>query len=135
MEIHRPSDVMPTVSGSNLTFMVGDGASHRRPPLSRSRPLTKLGRLVSFPAMMSATRAGNNDFDSLTNLQEFALGTDPNVSSGASIVYVNGGAVTTPGTPVVIEESGNYFAVYGRRVSGFDDDNLGVKRQPVPDFK
>ena len=57
----------------------------------------------------------NPDGDGLTNLLEFAFGTDPTVSSGGSIAW-SGGAVTGHGTPVVIQESGIYYAVYGRRV-------------------
>ncbi len=62
----------------------------------------------------------NPDFDSLTNLQEYAFGTDPTVSSGGSIVWVNGGAVTNTGLPVAFDFSTgsggvDYRAVFGRR--------------------
>jgi fibronectin-binding autotransporter adhesin len=70
------------------------------------------GADVSNPAL-------NFDSDGLTNLQEYAFGTDPTASSGGSIEWTPGspvGAVTQRGTPVVIEESGMYYAVYGRRV-------------------
>jgi hypothetical protein len=70
------------------------------------------GADVSNPAL-------NFDSDGLTNLEEYAFGTDPTVSSGGSIEWTPGspvGAVTSRGTPVVIEESGMYYAVYGRRV-------------------
>ncbi|OYV06248.1 MAG: hypothetical protein CFE26_07320, partial [Verrucomicrobiales bacterium VVV1] len=66
------------------------------------------GADVSNPAL-------NFDSDGLTNLQEYAFGTDPTVSSGGSITW-SGAVVTQRGTPVVIEESGIYYAVYGRRV-------------------
>jgi fibronectin-binding autotransporter adhesin len=67
---------------------------------------------VSNPAL-------NFDGDGLTNLQEYAFGTNPTVSSGGSITWTPGspvGSVTSRGTPVVIEEGGFYYAVYGRRV-------------------
>jgi autotransporter-associated beta strand protein len=68
---------------------------------------------VSNPAL-------NFDSDSLTNLQEFAFGTNPTSSTG-SLVYVNGGAVTTPGSPVLLEDGGNYYAVFGRRTTYIAD--------------
>jgi fibronectin-binding autotransporter adhesin len=72
----------------------------------------------------------NPDGDGLTNLQEFAFGTDPTVSSGGSITW-SGAAVTGHGTPVVIEESGIYYAVYGRRVS-YVADGLTYTQQFSP---
>jgi len=54
------------------------------------------------------------DGDGLTNLQEFAFGTDPTVYSSAGIVY-NSTDVTTPGSPKMIEDGGTYYAVFGRR--------------------
>ena len=42
---------------------------------------------------------GNGDGDSLTNLLEFAFGTNPTVSDGSSLVWSDPGF--TPGTPVV----------------------------------
>jgi autotransporter-associated beta strand protein len=70
----------------------------------------------SFAKAFTDKLPGSNpDGDGLTNLQEFAFGTDPTVSSGGSITW-SGAAVTGHGTPVVIQESGIYYAVYGRRV-------------------
>ncbi len=57
----------------------------------------------------------NPDFDTLNNLQEFAFGTDPTVSSTGPITYAEG-VVTARGEPVVIEQSGVRYAVFGRRV-------------------
>jgi len=57
--------------------------------------------------------AGNNDGDGLTNLQEFAFGTQPTDSTG-EIVY-SGGTLTTPGAPKLVAASGTYSMVFGRR--------------------
>ena len=57
--------------------------------------------------------AGNNDGDGLTNLQEFAFGTQPTGSTG-EIVY-SGGILTTPGAPKLVAASGTYSMVFGRR--------------------
>ena len=54
-----------------------------------------------LPADLS-NPAGNNDGDTLTNLQEYAFGTNPTVSTGGSITYTPGGSVTTPGSPVAL---------------------------------
>ena len=67
------------------------------------------------------TQGGNPDSDTLTNLQEYAFGTDPTDGSSGpgSIIYVAGGAVTTPGSPVAtnlaVGEGVDYRAVFGRR--------------------
>jgi hypothetical protein len=55
------------------------------------------------------------DNDGLTNLQEFAFGTNPTQSTTGPIGYVNGGAVTTPGSPDLLSDAGTYYAVFGRR--------------------
>ena len=60
------------------------------------------------------TPTGNPDGDGLTNLQEYAFGTDPTVSFSGEIVY-DATDVTTPGGPKMIEEGGMYYAVFGRR--------------------
>jgi len=60
------------------------------------------------------TPGGDSDSDGVTNLQEFAFGTDPTVSSTGSIVY-NGTDVITPGTPKIVEDGGVFYAVFGRR--------------------
>ncbi|MCX6880057.1 MAG: DUF6288 domain-containing protein [Verrucomicrobia bacterium] len=63
-----------------------------------------------------ATPGGNPDGDSMSNLMEYACGTNPIVASGGPIAYVAGGAVTTPGLPVTINFGGSdYRAVFGRR--------------------
>jgi hypothetical protein len=55
------------------------------------------------------------DSDGLSNLLEFAFGTDPTVSNGSSIAYGNG---VTPGLPVlepITSESVDFRAVFARR--------------------
>jgi hypothetical protein len=56
----------------------------------------------------------NPDSDTLNNLQEFAFGTDPTVSSTGPITYAEG-VVSARGEPVVIEQGGVRYAVFGRR--------------------
>lgn len=61
----------------------------------------------------------NPDGDTLNNLQEFAFGTDPTVAYSGPIIYVPGGDVTTPGSPVAVNfavgEGVDFRAVFGRR--------------------
>ncbi len=61
----------------------------------------------------------NPDGDTLTNLQEFAFGTDPTVAYSGPIIYVPGGDVTTPGSPVAVNFAVgggvDFRAVFGRR--------------------
>ena len=70
-------------------------------------------------AFTDTTPTHDPDGDGLTNLQEYAFGTDPTVSFSGPISYVAGGAVTTPGSPVAanlaVGEGVDYRAVYGRR--------------------
>ena len=60
----------------------------------------------------------NPDSDSLTNLQEFAFGTNPNASTGGSITYTVGGEVSATGLPVAVnfaDPGVDFRAVFGRR--------------------
>jgi autotransporter-associated beta strand protein len=69
----------------------------------------------SFANAFTAKLPGENqDGDSLTNLQEFAFGTQPTDSTG-EIVY-SGETLTTPGAPkLVVGDDGTYSMVFGRR--------------------
>ncbi len=67
------------------------------------------------PPLTQKLPTDNQDGDSLTNLQEYAFGTQPTVSTG-EIVYL-GGALTTPGAPKVVAASGTYSMVFGRRAN------------------
>lgn len=55
------------------------------------------------------------DGDTHNNLMEYGFGTDPTVSSSASLEYVEGGTVTAHGQPVLVKDSGLWYAVFGRR--------------------
>ena len=55
----------------------------------------------------------NQDGDSLNNLQEFAFGTQPTLSTG-EIVYASG-TLTRPGSPKTVAAAGMYSMVFGRR--------------------
>jgi fibronectin-binding autotransporter adhesin len=59
-------------------------------------------------------KAADPDGDGFNNLMEFAFGSDPTVNSAGSIAY-SGGAVTATGQPVLEEDGGIYYAVFGRR--------------------
>ncbi len=70
------------------------------------------------PPLTMKLAGDDQDGDTFINLMEFAFGTQPTVSSSGSIVWVNGGAVTTPGQPVAINMANpgvDYRAVFGRR--------------------
>jgi hypothetical protein len=108
--------ITPTVMGSNLTFTVNDGAGH-----TGSTSFTVISLYASWangflPADISAT-AGNNDGDKLNNLQEYAFGTDPTISTFAPLSYVLNGN-TTSGMPI-LESTGSSgglnYAVFARR--------------------
>ena len=65
------------------------------------------------PALTAKLPTDNQDGDSLNNLQEYAFGTQPTVSTG-EIVY-SGGTLTTPGAPKIVAAAGTYSMVFGRR--------------------
>ena len=65
------------------------------------------------PPLTAKLPGDNQDGDSLTNLQEYAFGTQPTGSTG-EIVY-SGGTLTTPGAPKLVAASGTYSMVFGRR--------------------
>jgi hypothetical protein len=65
------------------------------------------------PALTQKLPTDNQDGDSLNNIQEFAFGTQPTVSTG-EIAY-SGGTLTTPGAPKIVAASGTYSMVFGRR--------------------
>lgn len=72
---------------------------------------------------------GNPDSDDLTNLQEFAFGTDPTASTYAPLAYVPTGSAS-PGHPVLentgTAQSPSYRAVFARRK---DHGTAGISYQ------
>jgi hypothetical protein len=67
-----------------------------------------------LPGADVSNPAGNNDGDTLTNLQEYAFGTDPTVTTSGSITH-SGGVVTAAGLPVPVVDGGIWYAEFGRR--------------------
>jgi fibronectin-binding autotransporter adhesin len=61
-------------------------------------------------------KTGDPDGDGFINLMEFAFDTNPTTNSAASIAY-SGGVVTAHGQPILEEDGGIYYAVFGRRVN------------------
>jgi hypothetical protein len=59
------------------------------------------------------------DGDGIVNLLEYAFGTDPTVSSTGPLVH-SGGVLTSPGQPILEEDGGVYYAVFGRRADYLD---------------
>ncbi|MGL5018640.1 MAG: hypothetical protein ACRDBP_10920 [Luteolibacter sp.] len=65
------------------------------------------------PPLTAKLPGDNQDGDSLNNLQEFAFGTQPTVSTG-EIAYVLNGSVT-PGAPKTFTDGTSYSMVFGQR--------------------
>jgi autotransporter-associated beta strand protein len=104
-----------TVTFSNTTNATGD--------TTRGVALTVIsayqGWASGFLSAEVGNPVGNNDGDTLTNLQEYAFGTDPTASSVAPIAYAPGGDVTSPGSPTLLNLAVgggvDFHAVFGRR--------------------
>lgn len=112
--------ITPTVTGSSLTFTV-DGGDGKTGSVSFD-----VISLFDSWAGGSGLAGGNSapaadaDGDGLTNLQEFAFGTNPLAGRPGPIVFVPGGDVTRPGIPAIMNypaAEGNppFRAVFGRR--------------------
>jgi autotransporter-associated beta strand protein len=68
---------------------------------------------------VTGAKDADDDSDTYSNLMEYAFGTNPKVASSGSITY-SGGLVTATGQPVLVEDSGFYYAVFGRRTDYVD---------------
>ena len=98
--------VIKDVAGNDLVVPVEDD--------------TTLTVRTPFEAWANAAGAtggstGDPDGDGFVNLMEYGFDTNPTSSSAASIAYANG-VVTAHGQPILVEENGFYYAVFGRRV-------------------
>ena len=63
---------------------------------------------------VTGAKGADDDGDTYSNLMEYAFGTNPKVASAGTITY-GSGVVTATGQPVLVEDSGVYYAVFGRR--------------------
>jgi hypothetical protein len=59
-------------------------------------------------------KTDDQDGDNLNNLLEYAFGTEPTVNSTAPLAY-SGGTLTSTGQPILVQEGGVWYAVFGRR--------------------
>jgi hypothetical protein len=63
--------------------------------------------------------SADSDGDGLTDLQEFAFGTNPTGGAPGPLAYEPGGSVTNPGTPIALNlavgEGIDFRAIFGRR--------------------
>jgi hypothetical protein len=122
-------DVVPNASG-NITvngFAITGAPYDIRLPLNgfqlvESAPVPGYSTWANgtfTPALTAKLPTDNQDSDTLTNLQEYAFGTQPTVSTGGSISYVAGGAITATGLPVAtnfaVGGGVDYRGVFGRR--------------------
>lgn len=111
--------VTPTVAGIGLTLTVNDGAAHTGSTVFTVRSVFDSWASVSGLSGGEAIIGANPDGDSLTNLQEFAFGMNPNLSVLQPLVFAMDGNVTTPGVPVMMNFSSSavpdYRAVFARR--------------------
>lgn len=111
--------ITPAQEGADLTFTVDDGSGHIGEAVFTVLGLYDAWTTGPFANVLANTDpTADPDGDGLTNLQEYAFGTDPTVASG-TISYVAGGSVTSPGGAIAInlaQGSGvDYRAVFSRR--------------------
>lgn len=112
-----------TIIGPGSTILAasqaGDANFNAAPGVSQQLTVRTVyqnwaGGVFQNPLDNAAADADPDD-DTLNNLLEFAFGTDPTVSSTGPISFSKG-VVTTRGQPVIIEQDGLRYAVFGRRV-------------------
>jgi autotransporter-associated beta strand protein len=106
--------VTPTVAGVDLTLTVDDGFSHTGSSTFTVRSVFNSWASGSGLSGGNAVYGANPDGDSLTNLQEFAFGMNPNSPVLGQISYVSGGAATA-GVPMLEKAGAIYRAVFARR--------------------
>jgi autotransporter-associated beta strand protein len=71
------------------------------------------------PPLTAKLLTDDQDTDGLNNLKEYAFGTHPTVNSVGPITYASG-LVTSTGQPVIVQDGGVWYAVFGRRVNYAD---------------
>jgi hypothetical protein len=104
----------------NAAAVIKDVAGNDLDTTSALLDDTTLTVRTPFEAWANAAGAtggstGDPDGDGFVNLMEYGFDTNPTSSSAASIAYSNG-VVTAHGQPILVEENGFYYAVFGRRV-------------------
>ena len=99
----------PTISGNKIQIKI----------TSTNAAYTLWATTGSFTNTFNdITSTGNSDSDNLTNLQEFAFGTDPTLSNFAPLSYLSNGTAN-PGFPI-LENTGTpqspiFHAIFSRR--------------------
>jgi len=106
--------VTPGVIGSNLTLTVDDGSGHTGSATFDVQSVFEGWADASGLTGLDAVFGANPDGDSLTNLQEFAFGMNPNSPAISPLSYV-ANETTIPGTPILEKSEGIYRAVFARR--------------------
>ena len=71
------------------------------------------GTFANGATLSDKSKTGDPDSDGLSNMLEYAFGTDPTVSSSAEIAV--SGASVTPGAPKIVSDNGSYYIEFGRR--------------------
>lgn len=106
-----------TTSAGGTTASTGTGGAASI--VFNGTVLTVYNNWISgFSGFTDTATTSNPDNDELTNLLEFAFGTNPTVSNSGPITYANG-VITANGQPTTsitnIENGVDYRAVFGRR--------------------
>lgn len=109
--------VTPANAGDNLSFIVSGGSPNKTGTATIATILHMnyvnwVNGTFAEP-ITDVVPAHDPDNDRLTNLQEYAFGTDPTVASITPVAYV--GNVVTPGVPAISKANERWHAVFGRR--------------------
>ena len=109
--------VTPLNAGDNLSFIVSGGSPNKAGTATIATILHMnyvnwVNGTFAEP-ITDVVPAHDPDNDRLTNLQEYAFGTDPTVVSITPVAYV--GNVVTPGVPAISKANERWHAVFGRR--------------------
>lgn len=112
--------VTPMVAGSDLTLTVDDGESHTG-SVTIASIVSVYDNWTGNNGLSGADAnpAASPDGDELTNLQEFAFGTDPTVENFNPIGFVVRGEITAAGLPIIMNlappgQPDDERAVFGR---------------------